>query len=61
MRNGHVKKAKTRAMAVFNLKMPQPLLDQLHRQASKEERSAAYLVRVFIRAGLDDRNRGARA
>ena len=47
-------------MAVFNVKIPVPILDALRRQAKKEDRTAAYLVRVFVKQGLDDRNRGAR-
>jgi hypothetical protein len=45
-------------MEVFNVKLPLVVLDQLRRQAEKEDRTAASLVRVFIKAGLDDRNRG---
>jgi predicted DNA-binding protein len=59
MKNGRSKK-KPPPMEVFNVKAPSELLMRLHRQAEKEERSAAYLVRVFIKAGLDDRQRGAR-
>jgi len=40
------------------MKIPIPLLEALQRQAKKEDRTAAYLVRVFVRQGLDDRNRG---
>jgi len=55
MPNGRAKKP---AMKVFNMKIPIPLLEALQRQAKKEDRTAAYLVRVFVRQGLDDRNRG---
>lgn len=44
-------------MEVFNVKIPLPVLEQLRRQAKKEDRTVAYLVRVFVKMGLDDRNR----
>jgi hypothetical protein len=49
---------KSPPMEVYNVKLPLTMLDQLRRQAVKEDRTTAYLVRVFIKAGLDDRNRG---
>jgi hypothetical protein len=44
-------------MAVFNVKIPVQVLEALRRQAKKEDRTAAYLVRVFVKAGLDERQR----
>ena len=54
MANG---RPKSQAMAVFNVKIPVPVLEQLRRQARKEDRTAAYLVRVFVKQGLDDRTK----
>jgi hypothetical protein len=45
----------------LNLRLPAPIHEQLQQQAEKEDRTMAYLARVFIQAGLSDRNRGVRA
>jgi hypothetical protein len=54
MPNGTVK------MVVVSLKIPASLWEAARKQAKKEDRTAAYLVRVFLKQGLDDRNKGAR-
>ena len=51
------RKPKSQAMAAYNVKIPVLVLEQLRRQAKKEDRTAAYLVRVFIKQGLDDRTK----
>jgi hypothetical protein len=53
-------KRKQRDRFKLNFRLEPPIFEQLKRQAQEEERTMAYLARVFIKAGLDDRNRGAR-
>ena len=43
------------------MRLPSKLYRRLKAQSKKEERSMTYLALVFIKAGLDDRNRGARS
>lgn len=40
---------------VFNIRLRREVYDRLREQAEKEDRDIAYLVRVFVQAGLDDR------
>ena len=51
------RKPKAQAMAAYNVKIPVLVLEQLRRQAKKEDRTTAYLVRVFVKQGLDDRTK----
>ena len=51
------KRANGSAMVVYNLKMQASVLEQLRRQAKKEDRTAAYLVRVAVKMFLDDRSK----
>ena len=44
-------------MAAYNVKIPVLVLEQLRRQAKKEDRTAAYLVRVAVKMFLDDRTK----
>jgi hypothetical protein len=53
MKNGK----KSPPMEVFNVKLPVAVLNRLRKQAVKEDRTVAYLVRVALSCFLDDRNR----
>lgn len=43
-----------------SVRLKLPVYRRLNAQAKKEKRPMANLIAVFIQAGLDDRNRGAR-
>ena len=45
---------------VMSVRLPMPVLEQLRAQAKVEGRPMANLAAVFIKAGLDDRQRGGR-
>lgn len=56
-KSNHKNERDTRVIAA-RLKLP--VYVRLRAQADKEHRTMANLVAVFVQAGLDDRNRGAR-
>jgi hypothetical protein len=51
-------KRKQRDRFKLHFRLPEPLFDKLKEIAEAEDRTMAYLARVFIKAGVDDRNRG---
>lgn len=53
-------KRKERDRFKLNFRLRPEIWRQLKRLAEEEDRTMPYFARVFIQAGLSDRNRGAR-